>query len=357
MTDDHRRAETGHQWPPRDVPPPRPEQTWVPAAEPAPPAPQGYVPGPAPATAWMPPAQAEPQTGKRAAPWVVASPPAAPPHAPVAHPAQPYGQQPYDQQPHGQQPYGQPYGPPSTPFGPAVHQQPGGPPPRRSGRTALIAGLVAVWLGVVGAGVFWFLQRDTEPDNTSATQSAPATSEAPDDEAARDRDGENESFGDGAAGGTASQPAPAPTSDVPTPPTAEEAALAELQARRAESLNRVVLDGRWVAQVASKSVGITDPLQTAANGTNTFYAVDILIESQAASATASVPWAVYLLQGTDFGKRSVGPDGRPYWVTLVDEGFSSDAEVEAWCASTFSTLTPEQLANACAARTLAPPHD
>ena len=76
-----------------------------------------------------------------------------------------------------------------------------------------------------------------------------------------------------------------------------------------------------------------------------------------AGAPPNDPSAVFVLQGTDFGKRSVAPDGQPFWVTIVDEGFTSDAEVEMWCARTFSQLTPAELANACAARTLAPPHD
>jgi hypothetical protein len=108
--------------------------------------------------------------------------------------------------------------------------------------------------------------------------------------------------------------------------------------------------------VASKSVGITDPLQTASNGSHTFYAVDILAESRA--ATSSVPdSSVLVLRSTDFGKRSYSGDGQAYWITVVDVGFASDDQVDAWCASTYPTLTPEQLANACAARTLVPPHD
>jgi hypothetical protein len=112
-----------------------------------------------------------------------------------------------------------------------------------------------------------------------------------------------------------------------------------------------------VAQVASKSVGITDPLQVAANGTHTFYAVDILAESRAAVATVGDPSSVLVLQSVDFGKRSHATDGRPYWVTLVDAGFSSSDDVDLWCARTYPTLTAEQLANSCAARTLTPPHD
>jgi hypothetical protein len=39
------------------------------------------------------------------------------------------------------------------------------------------------------------------------------------------------------------------------------------------------------------------------------------------------------------------------------EGFGSQDAVKSWCASAFATLTAEQLADTCAARTLSPPHD
>ncbi|WP_104523238.1 hypothetical protein [Blastococcus atacamensis] len=111
-----------------------------------------------------------------------------------------------------------------------------------------------------------------------------------------------------------------------------------------------------MAQVASKSVGITDPLQTAQNGTHTFYAADILAESNAAFSVADGA-PVLVLTSTDFGKRSFAADGEPYWVTLVDAGFSGSEDVELWCARAYPSLDAEELANTCAARTLAPPHD
>jgi hypothetical protein len=97
-------------------------------------------------------------------------------------------------------------------------------------------------------------------------------------------------------------------------------------------------------------------LQTAANGTHTFCAVDILAESRAAVSSVSAS-SVLVLRSTDFGKRSYAADGQGYWVTVVDVGFSSSDQVRAWCASIYPPLNAEQLANACAARTLAPPHD
>jgi hypothetical protein len=63
-------------------------------------------------------------------------------------------------------------------------------------------------------------------------------------------------------------------------------ALAQLQMLRSKSLSRLGTDRGWVVRAASKNVGITDPLQTAANGTHTIYAVDVLAESQAATKLA-----------------------------------------------------------------------
>ena len=63
----------------------------------------------------------------------------------------------------------------------------------------------------------------------------------------------------------------------------------------------------------------------AADGTHTSSAVDLLAESRAAVAGGSS--AVLVVQSTDVGKRSSGPDGRPCWVTLVDEGSASSDEV------------------------------
>ena len=168
------------------------------------------------------------------------------------------------------------------------------------------------------------------------------------------------SSGVGGGGSVSSEPSSssAAATDVSASPTAmtEQQALTELEALRADSLARLVTDGRWVAQVASKSVGITDPLQTAANGSHTFYAMDILAESRAATSSVSDS-SVFVLTSTDFGKRSFSGDGQPYWITVVDVGSSSSDEVDAWCASTYPTLDPEQLSNACAPRTLVPPHD
>jgi hypothetical protein len=159
---------------------------------------------------------------------------------------------------------------------------------------------------------------------------------------------------------------PAPSTDAAAEPQegasahdtdTEAGALAELAALRAESLARLTTDGRWVAQLASKDVGITDPLQIAQNGTHVFLAVDVLAESRAALASVTDPAAVSVLHGTDFGQRSTAPDGDPYWITVVDAGFGSRDDVGAWCAATYPQLDGDELTNACLPRRLTPPHD
>ena len=288
---------------------PAPPDTW-------PPTPAWYATGP------LPPVT-DATTGKRAAPWAVAAGPATSPPPPVV-------------------------------------ATPGRQGAGNLGRGLLIAAVVLCIVAAAG-GVTWYLQRDAD---TKTTQSAPTQADGaplPDSSAGKEgtSDGGGSSPSSTAPSSTApSSTAPSSTSASPIPTATTEAdALSELQSLRAASLSGLVLDGRWVAQVASKSVGITDPLQVAANGTHTFYAVDILAESRAALGVVSDPSRVLLLQSIDFGKRSFAPDGQAFWVTLVDEDFSSSDEVEHWCASTYPTLTAEQLANACAARTLAPPHD
>ena len=276
------------------------------------------------------------QAGKRAAPWAVAAAPrpvAPPPRAPVSG----AGMVPAPAVP-------PPAGPTVVPVYPS--QAKGG-----GGRRVLAALAVLLLVGA-GAGVTWFLMRDDAPETSAApsTYGAPLTSSPADDD-------EGSSDSSPSSAPTTTDAAPS-TSETPTPTAMTEAdALAELQSLRSASLSRLVLDDRWVAQVASKSVGITDPLQVAANGTHTFYAVDILIESQAALGTVADPYDVYVVQSTDFGKRSFAPDGQAFWVTLVDAGFGSSDQVQAWCARTYPMMTAEELANACAPRTLAQPHD
>ena len=227
-------------------------------------------------------------------------------------------------------------------------------PPKRGWNTGVVVAVVVVVLLAVGAGG-WFVWHRLSA--TTPTDSAATASDAP--SSASSAGAGSASAGTPQAGGKTLEPGGS-TASASTPgpaPDAEQAALSQLNALRSESLPQVSLDGRWVAQLSSKSVGITDPLQTAANGTHTFYAADILAELRDINATVGSSAALYLLWGTDFGKRSTAPDGSPYWTTLADGGFGSEDDVTAWCTVTFPGLPADQLENQCAPRQLNSPHD
>jgi len=275
------------------------------------------------------------------------------------------------QPPLGQQDPAHPSGPvplprqptwPETPinWGPPPPQPPPQPPldpgpPKRGWNTGVVVAVVVVVLLAVGAGGWfvWHRLSATTPTDTAATASDAPLS------AGSASAGSPSAAGTPQAGGKTLEPGGS-TASASTPgpaPDAEQAALNRLNALRSESLPQVSLDGRWVAQLSSKSVGITDPLQTAANGTHTFYAADILAELQDINATVGNSAALYLLWGTDFGKRSTAAGGSPYWTLLADGGFASEEAVNAWCAATFPGLPADQLANQCVPRQLNPPHD
>ena len=219
-------------------------------------------------------------------------------------------------------------GPPSGPL-----PVPPAPPTRGGTGRGVVIGVLVTLLLVAGGVGAWFALAERQP-------SAPAAPSSPADAVAGKDLGE--------------EPAPSPSPAPPQPTLTEAEALAELEALNAESLAALDLDGRWVAQVASKDVGIVDPLQTTANGSHQFSAVDILAESRAALALAP-PSQVHVLSSLDFGRRSTAPDGDPYWTTFVDGGFASADDVRAWCADAFPGLTGDALTNACVARRLEPP--
>jgi len=132
----------------------------------------------------------------------------------------------------------------------------------------------------------------------------------------------------------------------------EAQALAELERVRLGDIARVRMRGQWVAQLASKWVGATDPLQTTTTGSNEFGASDILTEHE--GLRSRFGRSVVLLLSTDYGQRQVGPTGQPMWVTFFVGRFPTQQAVGVWCAQQFTDLTGKQLANACTARRLRP---
>jgi hypothetical protein len=118
---------------------------------------------------------------------------------------------------------------------------------------------------------------------------------------------------------TATPPtAPAPGSTSPSPVVtadAEAVALATLYELRLRDLPTVALRGQYVAQLASKVVGIVDPHQTTANGSHTFEAVDILAEHLRLRHADNGGVPVVLMLSTVNGRRQ-RYGGQPLWVTF-----------------------------------------
>jgi hypothetical protein len=149
------------------------------------------------------------------------------------------------------------------------------------------------------------------------------------------------------------------TTDEPTPSTdvadTEQTATGDLETLHQQDLATFTFTGQWVAQLSSKIPGILDPLQTAHNGMHTFGATDILWEHQELRGADNLGADVRLLLSTDYGQRELY-QGQPLWVTVaVDPAFGTSAEVEAWCARRFASLSGGALTDQCAPRQLNPP--
>lgn len=129
-------------------------------------------------------------------------------------------------------------------------------------------------------------------------------------------------------------------------------AEARLESYRADDLPWLSHDGRWVLVLSAKRPGITDELQTAANGTHTFYFPDILAEYESlASRLYDVD--VLMLRTADFGKQG----GTDLWFTVADPGgLNSEEDAKAWCAAAFPELSGKALSNQCLPRKMTAPH-
>ena len=141
--------------------------------------------------------------------------------------------------------------------------------------------------------------------------------------------------------------APATTTDP------NVAAARVLESEAAEHLSSVSISGQYAAQVASKAVGISDPLQRAANGSTTFYAADILAEHEALKARFA-GYRVIMLRSVDYSERQTWRGQTMYVTFVLDSSFTSRGAVRSWCARQYAGLSGTQLENACAPRQLKP---
>ena len=133
----------------------------------------------------------------------------------------------------------------------------------------------------------------------------------------------------------------------------EETALSALRELNSQDLLTVPIEGQYAAQLASKTVGIVDPNQIAANGSHTFYAQDILAEHNRLRQEFTDEARVVLLLSTDYGRQQLY-EGQPLWVTFALLPDSSREEVAAWCARQFPSLSTAALENQCVPRRLNP---
>nr|NLI51585.1 hypothetical protein [Propionibacterium sp.] len=126
----------------------------------------------------------------------------------------------------------------------------------------------------------------------------------------------------------------------------EEQAVALLEAEHVTGPALARLEGQWVAQLASKYVGIVDPQQVTSSGEHRFTARDIYAEHAALEARVTGA-KVLLLDSRTFGNRR-SFEGEPYWVTVaVDPSFGSADTIVAWCAKQFPELSGTALNNQC----------
>ena len=130
-------------------------------------------------------------------------------------------------------------------------------------------------------------------------------------------------------------------------------ALAALRTESVRSASSVKFEGQWVAQLASKYVGIVDPVQVTVGGSHKFLAADIWNEHQ--SLAGSVTDArVLLLDSRTFGTGK-SSNGSPYWMTFAtDPSFTNADEILAWCSAQFPTLSGTTLNNHCLPTRLSP---
>lgn len=158
-----------------------------------------------------------------------------------------------------------------------------------------------------------------------------------------------------------SSSSPSASSASPTESASATPSMDETQARawlETESTSYPLnTDGHYLVALASKYAGVTDPRQTAANGTQTFMYVDIVAEYKGLQTRFGTD--VHLVKSTSFGKQvtiSGLPAGESLYVTIYDPGtFGSKESADQWCATQFPSLSGDDLKNVCFPRQASPP--
>lgn len=134
---------------------------------------------------------------------------------------------------------------------------------------------------------------------------------------------------------------------------ANAASMRQIEALAKSDGESIDMHKQWVAQLASKYLGVNDPLQQTVEGSHTFYAKDILAEHMALRYSTGAQQVV-LLNSLTYGKKT-GYNGKPIWVTVaLDPSFDSEESVEAWCKNLYPKMSGEELRNSCFATRLKP---
>jgi hypothetical protein len=226
----------------------------------------------------------------------------------------------------------------------------------RRRRVVLVGVVTLAVLGAGGAGAVAFAGRNDADANSGGVPSGVGTAAGPESTLGATPLAGGQLPDDGLTDTPLPESTLTDTEEPSSPPTEDpqDVALAELERISDADRGRVTISGQYVAQLASKNPGITDPYQKAADGSHTFRATDILAEYQELSAGPGNGSArIVLLKSTAYGKRQLY-HGKPLYVTFALAGFRGAQDVTDWCAHRFPRLSGDALTNQCAVRRLRP---
>jgi hypothetical protein len=213
----------------------------------------------------------------------------------------------------------------------------------RSSKRGLVLGAAAI---VVLAGIVWAVVANLPANPSALPPSATTLAPAPRATSTSVATGRNP---DNPSSSIASQTSAALTTED----------LARQQLNQEVQLYGVTTDNHYLVELAAKWVGATDPQLTAANGSHTFYASDILTEYRTIKALYGS--SVHLVLSSQFGKQTVNskiPAGEPLYVTVYDPGtFAGKDSAASWCSAQFPAVSGASLDNLCLVRPASPPHN
>lgn len=226
---------------------------------------------------------------------------------------------------------------PAHPYGIAANPPPAAPTPGSPrSRQPWILGAIGVVAAVGVVGGILSTSTGTADIGTPAVNAAPHTS-----------------MSEPPVATNATAAALTPTASSTSPEQTEAAALNNLASLASSGGARASKNGQWVAQLASKWVGVEDTRLTTASGSHVFYAVDILHEHQQLRERFS-SYDVVLLDSRTYGKR-LNRNGQAIWVTsVVNQGFSDEDAVLYWCRGAYPGLSGKDLLNSCMPNRLNP---